>query len=420
MNLNMTTSLSAALLSATLVVGVLLQSVQAATLSLYTWRAQEVELWQTISQRNLISGVKIEPKVINYESYQSHVVLDLQNNKVDLFQWMPGASNLKPLIDKGFIQPYQGSLASMNKAATLASKGPNGQFYGVPFALQLQSVLTNKKLMQQKGIAHQPASLSELNSAFSQLKSAGVTPIHFAGVENWYLSQLIGEVMVAGLVEESFAAGLVTGERCFNSPEYQTVFEVLEDWQQRGFINSNASTEDYGGMGRSVALGNSAMAIDGGWRSNPASVFFEIDKDYQFGFWSVPGRSNKVYALGDGSYQANANSAEADAANRVIAFTATKAFAELFASIVKELPAYGGELYIDQPLLRQMANRVKDAYSVSLFTAYELNQGEPSYNSLVIEAYKGVFTGQFDPRQASQHIQNGLNSWGYIGANNCR
>lgn len=390
-------------------------------LSLYTWRAQEKALWDEINRQQLIAGVTVNTKAILYESYNAHIILELQNNKADLFQWAPGASNLKTLIDKDFISPYSGDLTGINSSALLASKGPDNKFYGVPFALQLQSLLVNGKLIKKNGISRPPENMDELNKAFDTLKSNGITPLHVAGGANWFVSQLLGEVLMAGLVDEKFAAQLVSGQSCFVDSQYAQIFQTLIDWKKSGYLNSNMATEDYGAMNNAVALGNSAMEFDGGWKTGSSSNFYQIDPNFEFNFWAVPGKSSKVYALGDGSYQVGNTSKHRAAAERVLAFTTTKKFAELFAKHVGELPAYGGEIFIEPGTLKSMAKIVAEkTYPVSLFTAYELNQGSPSYNDLLIESMRAVLKGEKNAAQAAQHIQTGLNEWRYVGYQNCR
>lgn len=390
-------------------------------LSFYTWREQEKKLWDEINRQQLIDGVSVNTKVILYESYRPHIILELQNRKADLFQWAPGASSLKELIDRDFIKPYPGDLSAINSSALLASKGPDNQFYGVPFALQLQSLMVNKKLLNKHGIQTAPSTMQALDDIFSSLKSKGINPLHISGGANWYVSQLLGEVLMAGLVEETFAQGLVDGKECFTDKRYSEIFSTLTHWKNSGFINSNAATEDYGAMSNSIALGNSAMGFEGGWKTGSASNFFQVDPNYQFSFWALPGKSGKIYALGDGSYQVGLTSKHTKASQRVLEFTTTKKFAELFALHVGELPAYGGSISIKPGVLKTMANIVAEkTYPVSLFTAYQLNRGTPSYNTLLIEAISAVLKGDKNAEQAAEHIQAGLNSWQYIGHDQCQ
>lgn len=411
------------ILKITIVLSLLISNLNyAATteIDIYTWRSQERVMWDAINSQHLIPGVKVNIKALKYESYVPHLILNLQNNTADMFQWAPGASSLKKLIEHGFIEPFDGDLSNINTSALLASKGPDNQYYGVPFALQLQSLVINKKLLNKYNINQQPENMADLDRIFTTLKANDIAPIHIAGSENWYLNQLVGEVLLAGIVEESFAQQLIDGTACFTEPEYVETLNVLNNWLTNGDLNNNAAKESYGGISNSIALGNSAMAIDGGWRTNPTSTFFQVDPNFEFYFWPIPGKSNKVYALGDGSYQVNNNSENAEAAKKVLRFTASRKFAELFAKYVKELPAYGGEMTISDPMLNRLSGIVSNAYQVSLFNAYELNKQDPSYRTLVMNGLKDLLNKRKSPVAISQDIQAGLNSWNYPGSQHCQ
>ena len=387
----------------------------------YTWRVQDKAVWDTINQRNLIPGVKVSTYSFTRNMYEDFIKMGLQNKQVDLFLWKPGASNLQELIDYDLIAPFTGDLSMINPSALVASKGSNNEYYGVAFAVQLQSIIVNKKLVTKYGINTRPNSMDELYQAFDLLKAQGVTPIHIAGGANWYMAQVLAEVLVAGMVEEQFAQNLIDGNACFTDPAYRAVFETLATWVQRGYVNDDAASGDYGVMSKEVGMGNSAMSIEGGWMIGPTSMFYEIDPQYEFDFWSVPGNSNKVYVLGDGSFQIAANSKKQAALDKVLHFTTTREFAEIFAAQADELPAYGLDFTIHSPVLNSMAtNAANKAYGVSLFNDFAINRGEPSYNTLVIEALRGILDSAITPQQATENIQDGLNSWNYIGSANCQ
>ncbi|KID56071.1 hypothetical protein JF50_17380 [Pseudoalteromonas luteoviolacea] len=387
-------------------------------LDLYTWRQQEQLLWDKINNQNLIDGVQVNVKVIDFDTYQSHIQLAIQNQRVDLFQWMPGPAALAPLIEHNLILPQHSALQSINPNALPAATGADNNIYGVPFAMQLEGILVNKKLLAKHGLESQPHSISALEHVFSQLKSQNITALQMAS-DQWYLSQVVAEVMTAGLLKASRAQALANGQACFTDADYVNILDTLKDWHTKGYINHDVLKQDYHGMGTSKALGNSALALDGGWRAGPNSVFYQIDKSYQVGFWPIPGESGKFYGFADGTYQANAKSKYAEHAQKVLNFTTTKAFANLFANTLNEIPAYGGQVQINSANLRAQAKRLNEqSYSASLFTAASLNQGSPSYQQLVSEAIKQVFSGK-TAQQAAQHIQQGLNSWQYTGAEYC-
>ncbi len=392
----------------------------ATEVNFHTWREGDKAVWQEINKQGLIPGVTVKTKVLAGLYYHDTLLLNLQSGRADLFLWTPGAAKLQELIELNLIAPYQKDLSQINASALVAAQGPNGQYYGVPFAVQLETMVVNKKMLKEHGITSPPQSMAELVSIFKTLKSAGINPLHIAGKEGWYMNQLVAEILVAGLVDEKFALSLTTGEGCFTDSRYVEIFKVLESWQQEGYVNKDIATTSYFDMFTAVALGNSAMSLEGGWMATKTSPYTQLDKDFEYDFWAIPGISGKYYGFGDGTFQVATNSEHYDAAKKVLEFTTTKTFAELFSEHVKQLPAYGGRLDIKPGILKNMSTVLAEkGYPVSLYSTYSLTKQKPTYNDLVAEAFKGLLNGQHGAKGAAELIQKGLNSWQYIGHQKC-
>ena len=389
-------------------------------ISFFSFRPTDKAVWDEINKRELIPGVSVDAKVIVRNHYFDAILLQVQNGNADLFLWQPGASTLKPLIDHRLIKPYTKDLSQMNEGALAGARGPDGQVYGVPFAVQVQSIMVNKKVLKKNGIYTTPKNITELEQIFKKLKDAGLTPMHFAGAETWYISQIMGEVFAAGLIDEKFAQGLIEGNKCFTSPEYTVIFDTLERWRVNGYINTDAASSSYFDTYTAVSFGSSAMSFEGGWMTSKAEPYYRMDPNYEFDFWSVPGVSAKFTAFGDGSYQVATTSKHIDAAQKVLDFTTTKQFAELFAEHVEQLPAYGGKITIKPGDLQTMSNIVAEkSYPVSLFNSYALNRGSPSYNQLFEQAVTAILKGSKTSKDVVRDIQTGLNSWRYVGYDQC-
>ena len=400
--------------------GLLTTAAYAETVKLYTWREQEVPLWTYISENDMLGAdIDVEAVLVQSDNYDTKLRTDMQSNAPDLFQARAGAAWLASFIDAGIIKPSTVDLSGIAPAALDSGRGADGQVYGVPFAIQMQSVIYNKAVFEANGIAV-PTTKEEFDAAAQKLADAGVTPIVFGGRSGWWLNQVVGEVMTAGLVSDEFAGKLISGEACFTDPEFVATLETVKAWQDAGWMNASAMADDYGAMRTSLALGEAAMMLDGAWSTGPTSPMYEIDPDLQMGFFPIPGQNGKVYAFGDGTYQVNANSSKADIAQKVLEFTATKEFAELFVEHVGELPAYGGEYAVENPTLAEVANLIAtNSSSQTPFFAYALNSGEPSYGTLVADGYQSLLSGSITPADLARKIQDGLNSWNYAGAANC-
>jgi raffinose/stachyose/melibiose transport system substrate-binding protein len=393
----------------------------AETVNLYTWREQELPLWKYISDNDVLGAdIDVNAVLIQSDNYDSKIRIDLQSEGVDLFQGRAGAAWLASFIDAGIIKPTTVDLSNMAPAALDSARGADGELYGVPFAIQMQSFVYNVGVFEANGITP-PTTLEEFNAAADALKAAGVTPVSFGARSGWWLNQVVGEAMTAGLVSDEFAAKLVAGEACFTDPQFVATLETVKGWQDAGYLNDSAMADDYGAMRTSVAMGEAAMMIDGVWSTGPASPMYEIDPDLKMGFFAVPGGNNKVYAFGDGTYLVNANSKKLDSAQKVLDFTATKEFAELFVQHVGELPAFGGDYLVEDARLKEVANLIAtNSAAPTPFFAYSLNKGEPSYGTLVAEGYQALLSGGITPADLARKIQDGLNSWGYVGAENCQ
>ena len=411
-----------ALMGATALCGALMTSAAyAATVNLYTWREQELPLWQAINDSDVLGAdIEVNAVLVQSDNYDAKLRIDLQGDGVDLFQARAGAAWLSPLIDAGVIKPTTIDLAAMAPGSLDAARGPDGELYGVPFAIQMQSFIYNTAVFEANGITP-PTTPDELKAAAEKLKAAGVNPINFGARSGWWLNQVVNEAMTAGMIPDDFAAKLVSGEACFTDPVFVATLEAVKGWQDAGFINASAMADDYGAMRTSVAMGESAMMIDGAWSTGPASPMYEIDPELKMGFFAVPGENGKVYAFGDGTYQVNANSKNLETANKVLEFTATKEFAELFVAQVGELPAYGGDYAVEDPRLKEIANLVAtDSAGPTPFFSYALNSGQPSYGSLLETGYQELLSGSASPAEVAKKIQDGLNSWNYVGAANCK
>lgn len=412
----------AALLGTTALCGALMTSAALAVdVTLYTWRIQEAPLWQYISDNDVLGDINVNVVEVQSDQYDAKLRADLQGGVgIDLFQARAGAAWLAPLIDGGVIKPATTDLAGMAPASLEAGRGADGNVYGVPFAIQMQSVIYNTKVFADNGI-EVPKTADEFAAAAEKLKAAGITPIAMAGQAGWWLNQVVGETLTAGLVPDDLAKKLVSGEACFTDPAFVATLQTVKDWQDKGWLNPSPLADNYDVMRTSVAMGESAMMLDGAWSSGPASPMYQIDPELKLGFFAIPGANDKVYAFADGTYQVNANSANLDAAQKVLDFTATKEFAELFLTHVGELPAYGGDYAVEDERLKTIAGLVAtDSAAATPYFAYSLNSGEPSYGTLVASGYQELLGGTLSPADFARKIQDGLNSWNYVGAANCK
>lgn len=389
------------------------------TLELYTWRIQDEALFDYINENNLIPGVTINTNVYpGADEHETKLRIDFQTNRPDLYHAKAGTAWIQPWIDAGVAAPVTDlgiSLKDFSDAALFGATGADGKVYGVPFVMQMESILYNKAV-----VTKEPKNLKQLEALFEELKGQGVTPLHVDARDGWYLNQVLHETVLAGMTSDKWAQKLVAGEACFTDNEYVEAWETFKSWQDKGYFNPTPLADDYGAMRTGVALGTSAMMIDGIWSATPASPMYEIDPSLELGYMAVPGKNNKVYGFMDAYITYNPNSEKADAIKKVLEFYTTKEFAQLFAEQVEAIPAASHKISVDNDRVNTAAALIaNDAFAALPFFTPALNSGEPTYQQLAASGLQELIGGKTTAKEMAEKIQKTLNSQGYVGAANC-
>src|SRR5690242_13826445 len=118
------------LMAATALCGALMTtSVLAGEVTLYTWRQQEVPLWDKINADKLLGDTTVKVVQINSDDYDAKLRIALQSPGVDLFQGRAGAAWLSSFIDSGILKPTGTDLSTMAPGTLDAARGPDGQLY---------------------------------------------------------------------------------------------------------------------------------------------------------------------------------------------------------------------------------------------------------------------------------------------------
>ena len=387
------------------------------TVELYTWREQDQALFDYINEKHLIPGVKVNLNVYT-EDVEAKLRIDMQTNRPDLYHAKAGSAWIKPWVDAGVAAPVADlgiDLSAFGEAALAGARGTDGKIYGVPFVMQMESILYNKAVLDEE-----PKSLEELEATFADLKADGIVPLHVDGRDGWYLNQVLHETILAGMTSDEWAKDVVEGNACFTDDIYVRAMERFKSWQDKGYMNPNPLADDYGAMRTGVALGTSAMMIDGIWSATPASPMYQIDPELELGFMAIPGQAGKVYGFTDAHLAYNPNSDDIDAVKKVLEFYTSPQFTQLFADLVEAVPASNHPVDVTNERVQMAAKMISDnSLAAQPFFNDALISVDPGYRPLVSEGMQELLAGKITPRALAEKIQSGLNQAGYVGAENC-
>ncbi|MEY9936836.1 ABC transporter substrate-binding protein [Streptacidiphilus sp. MAP5-3] len=406
------------------------------TVTVWSWRSQDAPVWQTVQQDLNKQGVdvRINFRAISPTSYDS-VLQTAMNGGAgpDVFYDRAGEGTMKYAAAK-MAAPLDGSVDTSTISRTaLAPTQYQGRTYGVPFAVQTMELYYNTKLLSGNGVAV-PQTWQQLLSAMGQLKSKGVTPMYAMGVQQWLLALQI-DAIGASTLDDATAQAITAKQADYTTPQFvntlaafQQLAPYLEsNWQAVGSAGNEQETQ--------FALGKAAFIIDGGFDT---ATINQVDPSLKYGQMLVPSPDGKQpredwYADGDISLNANiTSSADAAAAKKVVAFTATKAFGDAFTQIAGEIsPVQGVQVPSSYPLSVQAAQWYQ-TQSVNPVFGIRSPMDTPPVSSTDIRTKSattdpGIFTaeqniavplleGKITPQQAAARIDSQL-TW-YFGKKN--
>lgn len=312
-----------------------------ATVTVWSWRSQDAPVWQTVAKD---TGVKINFRAVEATSYDSVLQTAMNGGSgPDIFYdragtgtMTYGAASLAAPLDK--IVNFNG----INKTSLDAAQY-QGKTYGVPFAIQTMEMFYNKDILSKYNLTP-PATWSDLISDMKTLKSKGVTPMEVMGTQQWLLVLDLYSIE-ASAAPDSWNKQLVDKQASLTDQPFVdslAAFQQLEpyfekNWQAVGSAGNEQETD--------FALGKTAFIIDGIFDT---ATINQVNPKLNYSQELIPspdGQTPQEEWYVDGNISMNSkikNTAEAAAAKKVIAFTATKQFGDAFSNIAGEISPISG------------------------------------------------------------------------------
>jgi raffinose/stachyose/melibiose transport system substrate-binding protein len=406
----------------------------AQTVTVWSWRSQDAPIWKTVQTDLAKQGtnVNIKFRAISATSYDSVLQTAMNGGSgPDIFYDRAGEGT-QTYAAAGLAKSLNGAVdTSLIKGSALAAAQYKGKTYGVPFAIQTMSVFYNKALLKSNGVSV-PTTWNGFLGAMKTLKSKGVTPMYTMGVQPWMLA-LQMDAVGASAMDDSFTKALTAKTANYTGQPYQDTLKAFQqlapylqdNWEATGSAGNEQET--------AFALGKCAFIIDGIFDT---ATIRQVNPTMDIGQMLVPsptGGQAKIDWYTDGNISMNnkiASSAESKAAEKVVAFTATKAFGNAFSDVAGEIsPISGVQVPAKYPLSVQAAKWYNDSAINPIFGIRSpMDTPNPDPSSLTKKTaatVPGIFTaeqnvavplleGKTTPAQAAASVQSTL-KW-YFGA----
>ncbi len=373
------------------------------------------ENWQNLANAFVKEHpeVSIEITVLENEAFKAKLATAMQSGSPpDIFQsW--GGGVLKQYGDAGLVQDLTPAL-QQNGWGDSFQPGPlslytfDGKSYGVPWNAGMVGFWYNKALFQKAGIANPPATWTEFLDAVKKLKAAGITPIALGEKDKWpghfywvYLATRLGG-------GEAFEKAYTRAGSFTDQPYVQAGQRLKElvDLQpfQNGFLGAS-----YGDHQVQMANGQAAMELMGQWAPGANRGVAQDPDAYSqnLGWFPFPtvegGAGDPSDALGGGDGFAVGKNAPKEAIDFVRFLTSVENQTAMTKAGTVSVPVVkGAETALEDPLLKELQNRVSNAKYYQLYYDQYL---PPAVGQAVNDATQGLFAGTASPEDVANTIE---------------
>ncbi|KJS08819.1 MAG: sugar ABC transporter substrate-binding protein [Hoeflea sp. BRH_c9] len=405
------------LLSATLLSSAGLAQAQDVTLTIESWRNDDLSIWQdTIIPAFEAANPGIKIKFTPSAPAEYNAVLNSKleaGSAGDLITCRPFDASLA-LYDAGYLASLadlegMANFSDVAKSAWITDDGANP--FCVPMASVIHGFIYNKAAFEAVGV-EVPQTEEEFFAALEKIKAdATYIPMAMGTNDQWEAAtmgyQNIGPNYWKG---EEGRNALIKGEQKLTDDAWVEPYRVLAKWKD--YLGDGFEAQTYPDSQNLFTLGRAAVYPAGSWEISG----FNTQADFEMGAFMPP-----VKAAGDTCYISdhtdiaigmNAKTPNAEAAKTFLNWVASSEFATLYANALPGFfPLSSEPVTLEDPLAQEFISWRQKCESTIRSTYQILSRGTPNLENETWNASANVIRGSETPEDAGKRLQDGLASW---------
>jgi len=205
---------------------------------------------------------------------------------------------------------------------------------------------------------------------------------------------------------------LTVGKAKFTDPEYVNMLKdlnALKKYYQKDFMANTSAEQDV-----AFAMEQAAMVFYGVWGN---TNWLKMNPDLKFDYFPIPPKDKKVpakaYTYMDGAYGLNNTSKNKEAALKVLNYTGTKAYGELFSSTTGEITAINGvTMPASKPILVKCYEKMTTIAAKNRYwVGSPFDAGTPSVYNILEKDMQSMYLDQMTPEALAKRLQDGVSTW---------
>ncbi len=406
--------LAGILLASTIISGAALA--QEVTLTIESWRNDDLKIWQekiipAFEAKN--PGIKVVFSPTAPAQYNSALNAKLEAGTAgDLITCRPFDGSLQ-MFEKGYLADLS-DMEVLNNFGPVAKSGwstdDGSATYCIPMASVIHGFIYNKDAFNELGL-EEPKTTDEFYALLDKIKEDGsYIPMAMGTADEWEAATMgyanIGSKHWKG---EEGRKAVIAGTMKLTEGGWVSAYEELSKWGP--YLGDGFEAQSYPDSQNLFTLGRAAIYPAGSWEISG----FNAQADFEMGAFPppvLPGGECYISDHVDIAMGLNPASPNADAARTFLEWVGSAEFASLYSNA---LPGFFSlsdyEIKLDDPLAQQMLDWRKSCNSTIRPFSQILARGTPNLNTEYWVTSANVIRGTMTPQEASQHMQDALDSW---------
>ncbi len=147
------------------------------------------------------------------------------------------------------------------------------------------------------------------------------------------------------------------------------------------------------------------------------TIWLQTNPDFKFDYFPIPPKDKnipaKAYTYMDGAYGLNNTSKNKDTALKVLNYTGTKIYGELFSSTTGEITALKGvTMPVSKPILVKCYDKMVNIAATNRYwVGSPFDAGTPSVYNILQEDMQSMYLDQMTPEALAKRLQDGISTW---------
>lgn len=249
------------------------------------------------------TGNTLEIQAVDDNQFEQLLLTKMTSGGMwDMFVGDTGTQATKYNHEKNLLdlssEEWVGRLSDIGKEFVTHSDGkvycfPNG-------GINSFGIVYNREVFKNNGIEI-PKTIAEFEATCEKLKSAGITPLYVSMKDGWTVNQIINAEWPNILAKNPDALEKLNNNeiRWDEIPEFVKLFERLNNWVEKGYINSDLATASYEMAQKAIGSGQAAMMYMGDW-ADPEYVKTAPEAEGKIGMFAAPSEDGKSYLAAAG------------------------------------------------------------------------------------------------------------------------